>query len=62
MSAQPYFTIEAASGGYRAHFYGANDRLVWWTEVYTTKQNATNAIHFAQQQAHAAPAYDRSGT
>jgi uncharacterized protein YegP (UPF0339 family) len=56
----PYFTIESASGGYRAHFYGANDRLVWWTEVYTTKQNALHAIQFAQNHAATAPIYDQS--
>lgn len=58
----PYFTIESASGGYRAHFYGANDRLVWWTEVYTTKQVAKQAIQFAQANAAGAPVYDRSGS
>jgi uncharacterized protein YegP (UPF0339 family) len=57
----PYFTIEAASGGYRAHFYGANDRLVWWTEVYPAKQTALEAIEFARNHAASAPAYDRSG-
>lgn len=57
----PYFTIEAASGGYRAHFYGANDRLVWWTEVYTRKEAAKQAIEFAQTYAAGAPTYDRSG-
>ena len=56
----PYFTIEPASGGYRAHFYGANDRLVWWTQVYSEKQTAQQAINFAKANAQAAPTYDRS--
>lgn len=56
----PYFTIEVASGGYRAHFYGANDRLVWWTEVYVRKQGAQEAIDFAKRYAPGAPVYDRS--
>ena len=56
----PYFTIERASGGFRAHFYGANDRLVWWTEVYVRKEDAQQAIQFAKVNAANAPTYDRS--
>lgn len=56
----PYFTIEAASGGYRAHFYGSNDKLVWWTEVYVRKAGAQAAIDFAKAYAPGAPVYDRS--
>jgi uncharacterized protein YegP (UPF0339 family) len=56
----PYFTIEAASGGFRAHFYGANDKLVWWTEVYTRKEHAMAAINFAKTNAPESPVYDRS--
>jgi uncharacterized protein YegP (UPF0339 family) len=56
----PYFTIETASGGYRAHFYGANDKLVWWTEVYTQKQSAREAIDFAGANASGAVVYDRT--
>jgi uncharacterized protein YegP (UPF0339 family) len=55
-----YFTIEAASGGYRAHFYGANDVLVWWTEVYVRKEGAQQAIAFAKVNASGAPTKDRS--
>ena len=57
---QPYFTIEAAKGGYRAHFYGANYQLVWWTEVYTTKQAAAQAIQFCKNWAAAAGVADRT--
>lgn len=57
----PYFTIEPASGGYRAHFYGANDRLVWWSQVYNEKQTASQAIEFAKSNAAEAPVHDRSG-
>ena len=39
-----YFKIVTASGGYRAHIYGANNELVWSTEVYTSKSGAENAI------------------
>jgi uncharacterized protein YegP (UPF0339 family) len=56
----PYFTIERASGGFRAHFYGANDRLVWWTEVYARKEGAQEAIRFDKTYAAGAPTKDRS--
>jgi uncharacterized protein YegP (UPF0339 family) len=56
-----YFTIESASGGYRAHIYGANNELVFWTEVYTTKASARNAIDMVKAGAYNAPVYDRAG-
>jgi uncharacterized protein YegP (UPF0339 family) len=49
MATTAYFKIVAASGGYRAHFYGGNNELVWWTEVYKTYQSAEQAVAFAQQ-------------
>lgn len=55
-----YFTIESASGGYRAHIYGGNHELVFWTEVYTTKAGALNAIEMVSAGAATAPVYDRS--
>lgn len=55
-----YFTIESASGGYRAHAYGANHELVWWTEVYLSKSSAQNAINMLKSGAYNAPVYDRS--
>jgi uncharacterized protein YegP (UPF0339 family) len=60
MSPQPYFTIETAKGGYRAHFYGANHQLVWWTEVYTTKEGAKKAIAFCKAFAASAGVADRA--
>lgn len=55
-----YFTIESASGGYRAHIYGGNNELVFWTEVYTTKASAQNAINMVQAGAASALTYDRA--
>ncbi|HEY6551083.1 MAG TPA: DUF1508 domain-containing protein [Solirubrobacterales bacterium] len=52
---QPYFKIKSASGGYRAFFYGGNGELVWWTEIYTSRQSAEQAIKFARANAAAAP-------
>lgn len=54
-----YFTIEAASGGYRARLYASNHQLVWLTEVYTTKASAQHAIDLAKS-AYSAPVYDRT--
>jgi uncharacterized protein YegP (UPF0339 family) len=55
-----YFTIEAASGGYRAHIYGANNRLIFWTEVYTPKAGARNAIDVVKTGAWNASVYDHA--
>lgn len=55
-----YFTIESASGGYRAHIYGGNHELVFWTEVYVSKQGARNAIDMVKNGAGGAPVYDRA--
>jgi uncharacterized protein YegP (UPF0339 family) len=55
MANQPYFTIASASGGWRARFYGGNGELMWWTEVYTSKQSAQNAIAVVKANAATAP-------
>lgn len=55
-----YFTIESASGGFRAHIYGGNNQLVFWTEVYTTKASAQNAIDMVKAGAASALTYDRT--
>lgn len=55
-----YFTIVSASGGYRAHIYGGNGELVFWTEVYTTKASAQNAINMVQAGAATALVYDQA--
>lgn len=54
-----YFTIENASGGYRARLFGGNNELVWMTEVYVSKAGAQNAIRIAQSS-YNAPVYDRT--
>jgi uncharacterized protein YegP (UPF0339 family) len=55
-----YFVIVSASGGYRAHIYGGNNELVFWTEVYTRKQSAVNAVNMVVNGASTAPLYDRT--
>jgi uncharacterized protein YegP (UPF0339 family) len=54
-----YFTITLDKDGYRARLYGANNELVWWTEGYTSKANAENAVRIAQGS-HSAPVRDRT--
>jgi uncharacterized protein YegP (UPF0339 family) len=54
------FSIDTASGGYRAHAWGSNGKLVWWTEVYTSKANARHAINIMKAGAASAPVYDRA--
>jgi uncharacterized protein YegP (UPF0339 family) len=55
-----YFTIEPASGGFRAHAYGDNHRLIFWTEVYTQKASAENAIAIMKNGAFSAPVHDNA--
>jgi uncharacterized protein YegP (UPF0339 family) len=55
-----YFTIEKASGGYRARAFAANHELVWWTEVYVNKSGAQHAIDLMKAYASNAPVYDRT--
>ena len=58
----PTFTIDPASGGYRAHFWGDNrpPKLVWWTEVYTRKADAQYAVDLIKRTAATAPVIDRA--
>jgi uncharacterized protein YegP (UPF0339 family) len=53
------FSIDRASGGYRAHYWSGG-RLVWWTEVYERKAGAQNAIDSIKQNAATAPVVDRA--
>ncbi len=55
-----YFTIKKGQGGYRARLYGANNRLIWWTEGYRNKTGAENAIRLAMQTTTRTPVYDRT--
>lgn len=51
------FYIRTASGGYRAMLLAANNEIIWWTEVYTTKSGARHAVELAKS-AYAAPVHD----
>ena len=50
-----YYVIEPRSGGYRALFFGGNDELVWWTEVYPRRATAEAAVQFNRDYAANAP-------
>jgi uncharacterized protein YegP (UPF0339 family) len=54
-----YFEIVRASGGFRAHFWSGG-KLVWWTEVYTHKAGAENAIASVKQHGPSATVLDRA--
>lgn len=41
------FTIKLDKDGYRARLWSAGD-LIWWTEGYTRKEGAENAIRIAK--------------
>jgi uncharacterized protein YegP (UPF0339 family) len=45
---------------FRAVFKGANGETVWWTENYTSKQNAINACSLIQRLGPSAPIYDHT--
>ncbi len=55
-----YFTVERASGGFRARIYGGNHEQMFISEVYVTKQSALHAIGVVQGSAASAPIYDRT--
>jgi uncharacterized protein YegP (UPF0339 family) len=52
------FTITRDADGYRARLWSGSD-LVWWTEGYTAKAGAENAIRIAKAS-YNAPVYDRT--
>lgn len=56
------FTVDRAKGGFQAHAWGDNSKLVFWTEVYTSKTGALHAIQVMQQQAATARVIDRTGS
>lgn len=54
---QYYFQITYDRDGYRARFYGNYGRqLIWWTEGYTSRANAENAVRLMRTFAASAPA------
>jgi uncharacterized protein YegP (UPF0339 family) len=55
-----YFEIVRASGGYRGHIKSANHELVFWTQVYTTKQSANHACELVKVYAGSANIVDRT--
>lgn len=50
--------IVTARGGYRVHLVGGNGELVFWTEVYSTKQSAQRAAAWVKANAAGAPILD----
>ena len=61
----PYITIDwaqdsAGNTGYRCHFWGANEKLVWWTQTYNRKADAEQAVTWMRYWAPTAPLLDRT--
>jgi uncharacterized protein YegP (UPF0339 family) len=56
-TSQYYFTIrQDINGEYRARFWGNYGRqLIWWTEGYSSRSGAENAIRIMRAQAATAP-------
>lgn len=52
------FTIDLDRDGYRARLWSGSD-LIWWSQGYTRKQGALNAIRIAKAS-HSAPVIDRT--
>lgn len=44
MSRQPRFEIVRGDAGWHARFIAANGRIIFWTENYTRRRGAVNAI------------------
>jgi uncharacterized protein YegP (UPF0339 family) len=53
-------TIDPAVGGVMVHVWGANGKLIFWSETYSSKAGALNAIRLLQAYAASAPVYDRT--
>lgn len=54
-------TIDPAAGDqFKAHAWGTNGELVWWTEAYERKAGALNAIRLIQTEAANAQVRDRA--
>lgn len=51
------FEIVSDARGYHARFI-TNGNVIWWTESYTSKQNAKNAVYIISEKAAPAPLYD----
>lgn len=50
-----YYKITLDGDGYRARLYSNNGQLVWWTEGYSSRAGAENAIQLNRQHAATAP-------
>lgn len=60
MSGQVHISIDPAKGGYRCHFWGANGKLVWWSQTYDRKQTAEQAVAWLQYWTPRAPVVDNA--
>jgi uncharacterized protein YegP (UPF0339 family) len=55
-----YFEILRSTSGYHARIKDGNHRIIFSTQVYTTKQSAIHACELVKAGAAAAPIYDKT--
>jgi uncharacterized protein YegP (UPF0339 family) len=55
-----YFEILRSTAGYHARIKDRNRRIIFSTQVYTSKQSAMHACELVKAYAGAAPIYDRT--
>jgi uncharacterized protein YegP (UPF0339 family) len=53
----PRFEIVDDQRGFHARYIQGR-QVIWWTESYTRKENAENAVYLISAGAYAAPLYD----
>jgi uncharacterized protein YegP (UPF0339 family) len=59
-SRELYFEILRSTSGYHARIKDGNHRIIFSTQVYTTKQSAIHACELVKAGAAAAPIYDKT--
>ena len=56
-------TIDRASGGYRVHVWSSqNNELLFWSDIYGSREGAQRAAYRLKTQAAAAAVEDLSGS
>jgi hypothetical protein len=55
-------TVDKASGGYRVHVWMiGSDELVFWSDIYASKQSAQRAAYHLKAHVGTAPIEDLTG-
>jgi uncharacterized protein YegP (UPF0339 family) len=55
-------TVDRASGGYRVHVWaGSNEELLFWSDIYASREGAQRAAFQLKTQCASAAIDDRTG-